>query len=98
MPPYDGWVSRDGDNSPRSRVGSLPSSEAEMIGSPEGWLATLERGGGAGCGRGLWRGALELGGDHPAGPRGVRMGRTASVGRMLGFFESFPLFRIGRRL
>ena len=29
-------------------------------------------------------GALERGGDRPVGPRGVRMGR------MLGFFESFP--------
>ena len=37
-------------------------------------------------------GALERDGDHPAGPRGVRMGRV------LGFFESFPFFQIGRRL
>ena len=37
-------------------------------------------------------GALERGGDRPAGPRGVRMGR------MLGFFESFLFFQIGRRL
>ena len=36
-------------------------------------------------------GALERGGDRPAGPRGVRMVH------MLGFFESFPFFRIGRR-
>ena len=36
-------------------------------------------------------GALERGGDCPAGPRGLQMGR------MLGFFESFPFFRIGRR-
>ena len=36
-------------------------------------------------------GALERGGDRPAGPSGVRMGR------MLGFFESFPFFRMGRR-
>jgi len=28
----------------------------------------------------------------------VRMGRTASVGRVLGFLESFPFFQIGRRL
>ena len=47
---------------------------------------------------GLWRGALEQGGDHPAGPRGVRMGRTVYVGRVLGFFESFPFSQIGRRL
>ena len=36
-------------------------------------------------------GALERGGDCPAGPREVRMGR------MLGFFEFFPFFQIGRR-
>jgi len=41
---------------------------------------------------------LERGGDHPAGPRGVRIGRTAYVGRVLGLFESFPFFQIGRRL
>ena len=35
-------------------------------------------------------GALERDGDHPAGPRGVRMGHV------LGFFESFPFFQIGR--
>ena len=34
----------------------------------------------------------------PRGLRGVWMGRTASVGRVLGFFESFPFFQIGRRL
>ena len=32
------------------------------------------------------------------GPRGVRTGRTAYVGRVLGFFESFPFFQIRRRL
>ena len=37
-------------------------------------------------------GALERGRGHPASPRGVRMGR------MLGFFESFTFFQIGRRL
>ena len=36
-------------------------------------------------------GALEQGGDRPAGPRGLQMGR------MLGFFESFPFFQIGGR-
>ena len=35
-------LERDGDDSPRSRVGSLPSSEAETIRLPEGRLATLE--------------------------------------------------------
>ena len=33
-------------------------------------------------------GALERGGDCPAGPRGLQMGH------MLGFFESFPFFQI----
>ena len=32
------------------------------------------------------------------GPRGVRTGRTVYVGRVLGFFESFPFFQIRRRL
>ena len=72
--PSRGGLERDGDDSPRSRVGSLPSSEAETIRLPEGRLATLERDG-----------------DHPTGPRGVRMGRV------LCFFESFPFFQIGRR-
>ena len=72
--PSRGGLERDGDDSPHSRVCSLPSSEAETIHLPEGRLATLERDG-----------------DHPAGPRGVRMGRV------LGFFESFPFFQIGRK-
>ena len=29
---------------------------------------------------------------------GAWMGRPVSVGRVLGFFESFPFFQIGRRL
>ena len=69
-----------------------------MIRFLEGRLFTLERGGGTGRGRGLRRGALERGGDHPAGPRAVQMGHTAYVGRMLSLFESFPFFQIGRRL
>ena len=52
------------------------------------------------------RGAIEGFGEEPSSeaeitPRvrgGVRMARTAYVGCMLGFFESFPFFRIGRRL
>ena len=95
MPPYGGRVS--GKTVCLFRRG-VASSEAEMVRCPEGSLATLERDGGAGRGRGLRRGALERGGDHPAGPRGVRMGRTAYVGRVLGLFESFPFFQIGRRL
>ena len=54
--------------------------------------------GDAGRGRGPRRGVLERGEDYPAGSRGVRMGRTVYVGRVLGFFESFPFFQIGRRL
>ena len=100
MPPFDGRVSgrvvcplRRGvaSSEAESILGSLPSSEAETLRSPEGRLATLERGGDAGRGRGSRWGALERDGDHPAGPRGVRMGRV------LGFFESFPFFQIGRR-
>ena len=67
-----------------------------MIRFLEGWLATLERGGGA----------VEGFGGEPSSeaeitPRvrgGVRTGRTAYVGRVLGFFESFPFFQLGRRL
>ena len=95
MPPYAGRVS--GKTICPFRRG-VASSEAETFCSLEGRLATLERGRGAGRGRGLRRGALERGGDHPAGPRAVRMGRTAYVGRVLGFFKSFPFFQIGRRL
>ena len=95
MPPYGGRVSGRAVCSFRQGVAS---SEAETFCFLEGRLATLERGGDAGRGRGLRQGALERGEDHPAGPRGVRMGRTAYVGRVLGFFESFPFFKIGRRL
>ena len=45
----------------------VASSEAEMVRPVEGSFATLERGGGAGRGREPRRGALERGGDHPAG-------------------------------
>jgi len=85
----------------------VASSEAEMSYALEGRFATLERGGDVLPARGEIRyprarrrcgaqsrvsmGALERDGDHPAGPRGVRMGR------MLGFFDSFPFFQIGRR-
>ena len=94
MPPYGGWVSGRAVCPFRRGVAS---SEAETFCFLEGRLATLERDGGAGRGRWLRRGALERGGDHPANPRGVRMGRTAYVGRVLGFFESFPFFQNGRR-
>ena len=95
MPPYGGRVSG---RAVCLFCRAVASSEVEMIRPSEGRLATLERGGGAGRGRGLRWGALERGGDHPVGPREVRMGRTTYVGRVLGFFESFPFFQIGRRL
>ena len=70
---------------------SATLEKAEAVCPLKGRFATLEQGGGAGRGRGVSMGALERGGDRPAGSRGVRMGR------MLGFFESFPLFQIRRR-
>ena len=95
MPPYDGQVSERAVCPFRRGVAS---SEAQSICSLEGRLAILEQGGDAGRGRGSRRGALERGGDRPAGLRGAWMGRTVYVGRVLGFFESFPFFQIGRRL
>ena len=80
------------------------SSEAEMSHPLEGRSATLERGGGVLRGRGS-RGepsseaefvqrALEGPSSEAeiifAGSRGMRMGR------MLGFFESFPFLQIGK--
>ena len=94
MPPYGGRASGKAVCPFRRGVAS---SEAETIRSPVGRLATLERGGDAGRGRGSRRGALERGGDRPAGSRGVRMGRTVYVGRVLCFFEFFPFFQIRRR-
>ena len=52
------------------------------------------------------RGAVEGLGGEPSSEAeivrgfewGVRMGRTVYVGRVLGFFESFPFFWIGRGL
>jgi len=54
----------------------------------EGRPATLERGGDCPAGP---KGTLERSGDRSSGSRGMGMGR------MLGFFESFPFFRIGSR-
>jgi hypothetical protein len=61
----------------------LASSEAELVRSPEGKSATLERGGDAVRCRGSRRGGLERSGDHSTGLRGPRMGRTVELGRRL---------------
>ena len=105
MPPYGGRLSggavcpsRRGVASSEAEMsyplegGSLPSSEAEMVCMLAGRFATLERGGDAGHSRGS-RGEPSSEAEivPRAGPRGVRMGR------MLGFFESFTFFQIGRR-
>ena len=88
MTSYDEWVSGRA-VCPLCR--EVASSEAEVSYSLEGRCATLERVGDAGRSRGVSTGALERGGNHLVVPRGVQMGR------MLGFFESFPFFQIGRR-
>ena len=104
MPPYG---ERLGGGAVRPLCRRVASSEAEMTYPLEGRFATLERGGGALRGRGS-RGeasseaemsdplegrsaTLERGGDCPVSSRGMRMGRT------LGFFDSFPFFRMGSR-
>ena len=86
-----GGLERGGDTLRDRGSRGEPSSEAEMSYPLEGRFATLERGGDAGRSRGVSTGTLERGGDRHAGSRGMRMGRT------LGFFESFPFFRMGRR-
>jgi len=88
VPCAEGWPRARRRWLTRSRVDSLPSSEAEMVYPPEGRSATLERGGDCPAGP---RGTLERGGDRSAGSRGMRMGRT------LDFLESFPFFRMGSR-
>ena len=66
----------------------VASSEKEIGYLLEGRSATLERGGDCPADP---RGTLERGGDRSVGSRGMQMGRT------LGFFESFPFFRMGSR-
>ena len=101
MSPYDGRVSRRAVCPFRRGVASSetemirPAREAEMIRLPEGRLATLERGGDAGRGRGS-RGepsteaemsdplegrsaTLERGGDCPVGSRGKVNGPHAGL-------------------
>ena len=58
----------------------LASSKAELVRSPEGRSATLERGGDAVRYRGARRGGLERGGDYSVGSRGARMGRSIELG------------------
>ena len=69
-----GGLERGGDDSPCSRVGSLPSSEAETRGAVEG-----------------------LDGNPRARRRSPRGSEGVRMGRMLGFFEFFPFFQIGKR-
>ena len=74
----------------------VASSEVESIHSLEGRLATLERGGDAGRGRGPRRGALERGGDRPAGSRGLGWAALctwAAYWASLSHFLSFGLKR-----
>ena len=87
MPPYDGRVSGRA-VCPLCR--GVASSEAEMSYPLEGGpLPSSEAD--MVCLLGGRFATLERGGDRPVGPRGVQMGR------MLGFFESFTFFQIGRR-
>ena len=60
----------------------LPSSEVETRGAVEGFDGEPSS-------------EAEL---IPRVREGVQRGRTAYVGRVLGFFESFPFFQVGRRL
>ena len=88
MPSYDEWVSGRAVCPLRRGVAS---SEAEMFCPLEGRFATLEQGGDAGRSRGSrWEPSSEVE-IAPLVRGGMRMGR------MLGFFESFTFFRIGRR-
>ena len=77
-------ASSEEEMSHRSRVGPLPSSEAEVhcvTEGPEGSPRARRKMSHPLEGRSA---TLERGGDRFAGSRGMRMGR------MLGFFESFP--------
>ena len=87
MPPYDGWVS-----------GMAICPLCRGVASSEAETSYLLEGGSLPSSEAEMRGAVE-GPDgsprarqrSPRGSEGVRMGR------MLGFFESFPSFQIGRR-
>ena len=63
-------------------MGSLPSSEAEARGAVEGF----------------GREPSSVAEITPRVQGGVRTGRTAYVGSVLGFFESFSFFQLGRKL
>ena len=88
MPPYDGRVSGK-DVCPLRR--GVASSETEMSCPLEGKSSTLKRGGDAGHSRGSRWGPSREAEIAPWVRGGMRMGR------MLGFFESFPFFLVGRR-
>ena len=92
----------------------VASSEAETFCNLEGSLATLERGGDDPPPRGWARyprarrkrgtrsrasaGSPRARRRSPRRSEGVWMGHTTYMGRVLGFFESFPFFQIERRL
>ena len=88
MPSYG---ERLGGGAVRPLCRGVASSEAEMSYSLEGRFATLERGGDAGRSRGSRWERLSEAEIAPRVRGGMRMGR------MLGFFESFPFFQMGRR-
>src|SRR6185295_1674820 len=84
--PSRGGLEQGGDDSPCSRVGSLPLSETEMICLLEGRFVTLERGGDAGRSRGSrWEPSSET-------EIALRVQGGMRIGRILGFFESFTFF------
>ena len=78
----EGWPRARRRRSARSRAGSLPSSKAEALGTVEGFGGEPSS-------------EAEL---TPRVREGVQMGHTAYVGRVLGFFESFPFFQVRRTL
>ena len=88
IPCAEGWPRARRRCVARSRVPRGALERGGVCHPLEGRSATLERGGVCPAGP---RGTLERGGDHFAGSRGTRMVR------MLGFFESFPFFRMGSR-
>jgi len=66
---FNDFVRRAGER--KGRLSFLSRGGLERDGVDPLSLATLEQGGDAGRGRGSRRGALERGGDRPAGSRGL---------------------------